>query len=80
MGSPEYRKPPYSTAKPKQFGNLHERMHYVKVCKEHLRKELEAIIPHDSKASDLANELFVGIMDLETEVAQYHTDKRPRAR
>jgi predicted nucleic acid-binding Zn-ribbon protein len=80
MATPEYRSPPYAVSKPKQFGNLHERMQFVKSCKENLRDELNAALAQNSKASELTHNLFVSILDLETEVAKYLTDKRPRSR
>jgi hypothetical protein len=80
MATPEYRSPPYAAAKPKQFGNLHERMQFVKSCKEKLREELDAALAQNSKASELTHNLFVSLVDLETEVAKCPTDKCPRAR
>ena len=50
----------YEDAKPKQFGNLHERMQYVMK----LMREQRADVPHD---------VWHAVFDLETELKHYET-------
>lgn len=53
----------YRATKPKQFGNLHERMKFL----------MEKI---EGKHSQIPNEIWQAIFDLETEV-EYHTPANP---
>ena len=65
----------YEKAKPKQFGNLHERMKFVMKSLEDARgwKTSEP----DPEFDDLYHDLVHGIFDLETEIKYYPAQKPP---
>lgn len=81
MSHVDFGLPEYHQSKAKFLGNLHERMHLVKEKKEILRTLIEdsGDFPAESLVHQAMHELGVAIMDLETEVSLYKSDKKPRA-
>lgn len=78
MGHSDFGLPEYHQAAAKAFGNLYERMHFVNDKKEVLRLLLEEEINRLTPIGAAAQKLFVAIMDLETEVSQYKSDRKSR--
>jgi hypothetical protein len=71
----KHAKAAYERAKPKQLGDLHERMKFVMKALEEARgwKTSEP----DPEFDDLYHDLVFGIFDLETEVKYYVAQKPP---
>lgn len=59
----------YRNCKPKQFGNLHERMQYVM-----------KLLNRGHTASSIENDLWHALFDLETEVSYHEPQKPPYGR
>jgi len=59
----------YRKCKPKQFGNLHERMQYVMV-----------LLNRGHSASSIGNDLWHALFDLENEVSYHEPQKPPYGR